>query len=113
MAFNSETILALKSYFFGSFKVGYNSDFRYECKRKSSSVNQMYTKLGVKGKKKLLTHWMAFNPVLRSCEEKDQIGLAGVWSFLQPAATASEFPDKVIYSRFTQFLEIDSLFQVA
>ena len=40
---------------------------------------------------------MAFNPVLRSCEEKDQIGLAGVWSFLQPAATASEVPDKVIY----------------
>ena len=44
---------------------------------------------------------MAFNPVLRSCEEKDQIGLAGVWSFLQPAATVFEVPDKVIYIRLT------------
>ena len=52
---------------------------------------------------------MAFNPVLRSCEEKDQIGLAGVWSFLQPAATASEVPDKVIYIRFDIFLQIDKL----
>ena len=55
---------------------------------------------------------MAFNPVLRSCEEKDQIGLAGVWSFLQPAATASEVPDKVIYIRFDIFLQIDKLFQM-
>ena len=56
---------------------------------------------------------MAFNPVLRSCEEKDQIGLAGVWSFLQPAATASEVPDKVIYIRFDIFFKLtDKLFQM-
>ena len=52
---------------------------------------------------------MAFNPVLRSCEEKDQIGLAGVWSFLQPAATAFEVPDKVIYIRLTLIFQIGSL----